>query len=356
MSEGKPFIKSGLLFDYLNPFEEEQHIEQTFTEAMNEALRWHLAHCNDYRAFMAENGLVDDKQVYLPEQIPPVLVDVLNNYKLISVSDKQIKYTILTENNSESSDRKLKLDARSYKRLLKIYENIFNYFGFVEHKQKVNYLCCTYDSKFENDLNGNFYFDILTGLTAHRSVYYAIRLNKNKTEFKFDLEAASKKIIDYSCHSEPVRIIGSYFYLTKICEWFEKNNIDLKLNKQSCVFIFNEPEFIITNNSLKKRIKSLLDIKEDNIRNILIFPNQGIPYIECINGNYHLPIYTKAVALDPESLLPLSEGEEGLLCLMTPYITGYPANSILTDYKAVIEKCDCGTGCKTFKLINTGNK
>ncbi|MBR4330924.1 MAG: hypothetical protein IKP71_13870, partial [Candidatus Riflebacteria bacterium] len=271
-----------------------------------------------------------------------------------SVPDKQIKYSVLTENNSNSTDRKLILDARSYKRLLRIWENIFNYFGFVEHNQKVNYLCLTYDSKYENVLNGNFYYDILTALTAHRSVYYAIRFDKNKIEFKFDLEASAKKIIDFSCHSEPVRIIGSYFYLNKICEWFEKNKIELKLNKKSCIFIFNDPEFIITNTSIKKRLESIFDIKEEKIRNILVFPNQGIPYIECKNGNYHLPIYANAAALEPESLLPVSDGEKGLLCLMTPYLTGYPANSILTDYKVVMDNCDCGINSKTFKMLNSG--
>ena len=354
MSEGKPFIKSGQLFDCQNPFDDIPNKDILFTEAMNESLHWHLSHCGDYKAFMAENGLLDDKELYLPEQIPPIFIDVLNNYKLTSVPDKQIKYRVLTENNTDSSDRKLILDARSYKRLLRIYENIFNYFGFVEHNQKVNYLCLTYDSKYENDLNGNFYYDVLTSLTAHRSVYYAIRFNKNKIEFKFDLDAAAKKIIDYSCHSEPVRIIGSYFYLNKICEWFEKNKIELKLNKKSCVFIFNEPEFIVTNTDIKKRLKSIFDINIENIRNILVFPNQGIPYIECKNGNFHLPIYTGAAALEPESLLPVSDGEIGLLCLMTPYLTGYPANSILTDYKAIIGNCDCGIKSKTFKLLNSG--
>ena len=354
MPEGKPFIKCGQLFDCQNPFDDNPDKSVLFSEALNETLRWHLTHCDDYRAFMAENGFIGDNSLYLPEQIPPILVDVLNNYKLTSVPDKQIKYTVLTENNSDVSDRKLILDARSYKRLIKIYENIFNYFGFVEHNQKVNYLCLTYDSKYENDLNGNFYYDILTSLTAHRSVYYGIRLNKNKIEFKFDLEAVSKKIIDYSTHPEPVRIIGPYYFLNKICEWFENNKIDLKLNKKSCIFIFNEPDYIVSNASIKKRIESIFGINPENIRNILIFPNQGIPYIECKNGNYHLPIYSKAFALEPESLLPVSDGDVGLLCLVTPYLTGYPANSILTDYKTIIGNCDCGIKSRTFKLLNSG--
>ena len=355
MPEGKPFIRSGELFDCINPFEKGESNDLLFKDAMNESLRWHLSHCADYRSFLAENGLISSNQIYSPEQIPPVLTDILNNYKLISVPEKQIKYKIISNNNSGSSDNKLILDARSYKRIIKIFENIFNYFGFVEHKQKVNYLCFTYDSKYENELNGNFYYNILTDLTAHRSVYYAIRLNKNNFEFNFDLEAAAKKLIDFSCHSEPVRIIGSYFYMNKICEWFENNKIDLKLNKKSCVFIINDSEIINQNNKkIKQRLGQLFAVSEDNIRNILIFSNQGIPYIECKKGNYHIPVYARAEALEPESLIPVCDGQIGILCLMTPYLTGYPAISILTDYKAVIQICDCGMGCNTFRLMDTG--
>ena len=78
MSEGKPFIKSGQLFDCQNPFDDLPNKDILFAEAMNEALHWHLSHCSDYKAFMAENGLVDDKELYLLEQIPPILIDVLN--------------------------------------------------------------------------------------------------------------------------------------------------------------------------------------------------------------------------------------------------------------------------------------
>ena len=127
MPEGKPFIKSGQLFDCQNPFENLSNNDILFAEAMNEALRWHLSNCADYKAFLAENGLVSEKESYLPEQIPPLLTDLLNNYKLVSVGDKQIKYRIISNTNFDSSDNKLILDARSYKRLIKIYENIFNY-------------------------------------------------------------------------------------------------------------------------------------------------------------------------------------------------------------------------------------
>ena len=356
MPEGKPFIRSGELFDCLNPFEEGESVDLLFNDSMNEALHWHLSNCNDYKAFLSENGLVDNRLQYLPEQIPPILTDIFKKYKLLSVPEKQIKFKI-SSNNNDCTENKLLLDARSHKRILKIYEKLFDYFGFVEHNQKVNYLCFTYDSKYETELNGNFYFNILTDLTAHRSVYYAIRFNKKTSEFNFDLDAAAKKIIDFSCHSEPVRIIGSSYYLKQICDWFETHDLSLKLNKKSCVFIIDEPDIIFNkDNNLKNRIEKLFNILSEKIRRILIFPYQGIPYIECKNGCFHMPVYAKAMTFEPESLVSLDDGYEGILGLMTPYLTSFPGISLLTTYKSVIEDCNCGIGSKTFRIIDSGIK
>ena len=355
MSEGKPFVKCGELFDRLNAFDY-NNIDQLFFEAMNETLRWHVSHCNDYRTFLAESGIVDYKQMYQPEQIPPLLVDIFQKYNIVSVPGKQIKFEIYANN------KKLILDARSHKRLLKIFNNIFKSLDLVDYKQKVNYLCLTFDSKFDTNKNANrnFFYDLLTSLTAHRSVYFANRFHKKTNSFYFDIEGAAKKLIDFSCHYEPIRIIGKLDELKAILDWFETNNISLKLPLKSFVFILDDFEnydyerdygnFI----NIREKIEKILFVYNENIRNIFIPQEQGIPYVTCCKGNFHLPIYSKAMIIDPESLLPLPLKEEGLLTLLTPYLSAYPAVSLLTNYKAIIDSnCSCGIKGDYFKIIKS---
>ena len=365
MSEGKPFIKCGELFDCQKAYDHTPENNNLFYEAMNEALRWHISHCEVYKNYLAESGIIDFKNNYMVEQIPPILTDIFNNHRLVSVPEKQIKFEIQPSLQNNSSNR-LILDARSHKRILKIYENIFGSLGLINHNQKVNYLCLTYDSKLLNQekssiilppvqnnklTNINFYFDLLTSLTAHRSVFYAIKYNKKKSQYYFDAELVAKKLIDFSCHSEPVRIIGNYEMLIQILDWLENHNIFLKIVKDSFIFIFDNYENSIDKNATKARCRKYLDISSEKIKDIFILPEQGIPYISCKCGNFHIPIYAKTIVIDPESLLPVADTDDGLLVSITPYLSGFPAISILTNYKAKLENnCSCGLKGNSIRI------
>ena len=83
--------------------------------------------------------------------------------------------------------------------------------------------------------------------------------------------------------------------------------------------------------------------EKENCKTIFILPEQGIPFVSCKCGKLHVPIYAKALTVDPESLIPVDYGNEGLLVLMTPYISSFPAFSLLTNFKAKVEnECECG--------------
>lgn len=69
----------------------------------------------------------------------------------------------------------------------------------------------------------------------------------------------------------------------------------------------------------------------------------GIPYMSCGEHHFHVPIYSRAVAVDPGSLEVLPRGQAGLLKLLSPYIASQPSLSVLsTDLGAVESNCPCG--------------
>ena len=353
MAEGKPFINCGKLFEHINAFDYTTETENLFTEAINETLHWHITNNSDYKLFLAENGLVDFKRKYSSETIAPLLIDIFKKYPLLSVPEKQIKLTIASQSNRS---RKLLLDARSHKRILKIYENIFKTLDMVSYNQKVNYICLTPDLKGKPNQDDNFFYNLLTDLTAHRSVYYAFKTDKDG-ELKFNIEETANKIIDYSCHPEPIRIIGPSTFLQFIFDWFEEHNIFLKFGKSSyCLILEENMDSNISQISDKLRNKSeyLFGIPKDNCKKIFILPEQGIPFISCKCGKLHIPIYSRALIVDPESMLPIDDESEGLLVLMTPYISSFPAVSLLTNLKAKLENdCECGIGGKTLSIIKS---
>ncbi len=354
MSEGKPFIKSGQLFDWVNAYDYCPQSECLFTEAMNESLHWHIMNSSIYKSFLSDSGLVSIKNKYLTEDIPPILADIFKENRILSVPEKQIKYEIISGNKK---DKRLILDAKSHKRLLKIYENIFKSLELTDYKKKVNYICLTTDPKIDSNQNNNFYFNLFTSLTAHRSVYYAFKINNRTNDLNFNIEDCAKKIIDFSCHSEPVRIIGSAFFLSHVLNWLEEHQIFLKLDKESYCFILDNGEDTNLLKSFETKVKEYsekyLGIQKENFRKIFILPEHGIPLVSCKKGELHIPIYYKAFVLEPEQLYPLLDGESGILNLATPYLTSYPAISLITNFKAVLnENCSCGLAGKTVRILD----
>ena len=108
----------------------------------------------------------------------------------------------------------------------------------------------------------------------------------------------------------------------------------------------------VTKDAFKDRIERVLGIPRQNLRDLFGMVEHGIPYVDCEAGRLHVPIYARAMVVDPESLQPVKDGEEGLLYLMTPYLSSYPSISLLTTDKAVIETdCPCGRPGKTFRVV-----
>ena len=355
MAEGKPFENCGKLFDITRAFDHTPQTEELFNKAMNEALRWHVSKCPEFKSFLNLSGLIDFKSDYLPEQIPPLLVTVFKEFKLASVPDKQVKLE-LTSSGTGGRKSSIILDARSYKRILKIVENIFSSLGMVNHSQKVNYLCFTYDPKYAKSVGTAFSDKLLTDLTAHRTVFYAIKWNKKLNDFSFDLEATAKKLIDFSQRPEPVRILGFPAYLWQVCDWLEKRGINLNFNRDSFIITGGgwkmHKNLEVTKDVFKKRINKILNIPGENLRDLFGMVEHGIPYVDCEHGRLHVPVYSRAMAVDPETLQPVKDGEEGLLYLMTPYLSSYPSISLLTTDKAVIEdNCPCKRPGKTFRIV-----
>lgn len=352
MAEPKPFVNCGKLFDYKNAFEHDSHSEVLFDKAMNETMQWHLKRCADFRLFMREQGFTDPTGLK-PEDYPPLLVTIFKQFSLTSVTKKQVKLE-LTSSGTGGRKSAIILDNRSYKRILKIVDSVFTSLGMA-YPDKVNYICFTYDPKVAGNVGTAFSDKTLTRITGKRAVYYCIKWSESAKDFVFDLESTVKKFIQFSKRPEPIRILGFPAYLWQVCNELEQKNIKLDFDKNSFIItgggwkMHKDQE--VTKEYFKQRVESVLGIPSKNIRDIFGMVEHGIPYADCEYGKLHVPVFARVQTVDPETLFPLKEGQEGLLKLMTPYLSSYPSVSLLTTDKAIVEsKCECNRPGKTFRI------
>src|SRR5690606_32764943 len=96
----------------------------------------------------------------------------------------------------------------------------------------------------------------------------------------------------------------------------------------------------------------LLGIPDHRLRDGFGSVEHCIPYIECENHEFHLPIWSHVEILDVRTCKPLPLGEKGFLTLMSPYITSGAANAVIMTDKAALHagsECSCDIKTPFFK-------
>lgn len=354
MAEKPPFEACGRLFDLSDAFSHNRATDTLFADAMREALAWHRARCAEFARFLDAKGLAGNASP-APEEIPPLLVTVFKEHRLISIPDSEIKIE-LTSSGTGGRRSAIVLDKRSYSRILRVVDAIFGSLGLVNRNETADYLCFTYDPRVAKNVGTAFSDKILTGLTRRGSVFYAIRWNKATESFEFDLGTTVRRLLAFAGRGRPVRILGFPAYLWQVCDELEARGKRLDLGNHSFVItgggwkIHKDRE--VTKEVFKKRVSGILGLPEENIRDSFGMVEHGIPYVDCEFGRLHVPVFAEARVVDPETLRPLPDGEAGLLHLMTPYLSSYPSISLLTTDRAKLaDRCPCGRSGKTLEIL-----
>lgn len=354
MAEKPPFEACGRLFDLSDAFAHCRATDALFVDAMRETLAWHRARCPEFAGFLQAKGLTEDASP-VPEDIPPLLVTIFKEHRLISIPDSKIKIE-LTSSGTGGQRSAIVLDKRSYDRILRVVDAIFGSLGLVNREETADYLCFTYDPRIAKNVGTAFSDKILTGLTRRGSVFYAIRWNEATGAFEFDLGMTVRRLLTFAGRGRPVRILGFPAYLWQVCDELESRGKRLTLGERAFVItgggwkIHKDRE--VTKDLFKKRVSAILGMPERNIRDSFGMVEHGIPYVDCECGRLHVPVFARAQVVDPETLKPLPDGEPGLLHLMTPYLSSYPSISLLTTDRARLAGgCPCGRSGKTLEIL-----
>ena len=100
--------------------------------------------------------------------------------------------------------------------------------------------------------------------------------------------------------------------------------------------------------------KKVLDIDEENIIESYGAAEHPILYCACRNHHFHIPVYSRVIIRDVNTLEPLGYGKTGLVNLITPMVYGTPIQSIVTDDLGILhraEECGCGIDSPYLEII-----
>ena len=96
-----------------------------------------------------------------------------------------------------------------------------------------------------------------------------------------------------------------------------------------------------------------MGVDEQHIIEFFGAAEHPILYTDCRYHHFHVPIYSRVIIRDVDTLEPVEPGHPGLINLLTPMVDNMPILSIMTDDLGILhtEGCPCGEKAPWFEIL-----
>lgn len=342
MNAVKKLFKTKDIYDLKNT-------DALFVEAMRENFLYHFNNCEQYKKLIAAEkfDISDVKSVDDLHKIPVIPTLFFKSNSMYSTDRIRIRAA-----SSGTSGRRSEVgfDIKSFRLGLKMVLKTFGYHRLLS-VIPTNYIVLNYEPGelgASKTSYGTTYLALpLKRVYALINTPNGVRLNDNGIE---------KAVKAFSRSIFPARFVGFPAFLYFLCTMLKQKDLRLKFNRRSKVLIgggWKQYEQV-GKRELYGLVEETLGISEDNIREFFSAVEHPVCYCDCRHHHFHVPIYSRVIIRDTKTLLPVKNGEEGLLSFVTPFIRSMPLLSVVTDDIAVMHdaaECGCGIQSPYFEVI-----
>ncbi|MBE0650513.1 MAG: acyl-protein synthetase [Bacteroidales bacterium] len=343
------------LFELKDALNHTKEADDLFLAAVKEAFAFHYQHNKVYKNLCDDEGfnIESVKTVEDVVYIPHFLVDAFKWYDFLSVDKSEIVSTF-TSSGTSGQKSHISWDKGSKDRQTQMREKIMDSYG-LETDQKVNYLIFAYSPRVSEGKGAAYAHQMYSTFAPENKKVFAIDADENGKAY-FNEKLCVDMFTDFQNDNIPLRIIGFPAFIYDTLLYMKANDIRLKFSADSLVIIAggwkSAENKSIPFDEFAELIDRHLGIHESRIRDVYGFVEHGVPYITCEYHHFHVPVYSKAFVRKPGTMEVLSEGEKGLLQVISPYNYAQPALSILsTDYAIIHSRCACGRTGQYIELM-----
>lgn len=341
------------LCDIDTPYETTKELDQLFIEAMREIVLWHQSHSEFYKNLLVKSkfSIQQIQKIQDLPLIPGLWAHFFKSHEIISIKSSDI-YLHLTSSGTQGQKSQVFFDAWSLQSAQRMVDWIFAHYNWIDDKTKTNYLLFSYETEASSKLGTAYTDNFLCKYAPVERVFSALRRN-GQGGHEFDSFGTIRTLQEYEKEGKPVRIFGFPAFLYFTCLRMKDLGVKpLKLHPESLLFSgggwkshdssqISKPEFY-------RIVEEYLGIPNQRLRDGYGSTEHCIPYIECKNHQFHVPIWSRIFIRDFKTLKALPYGQMGFLHFVSPYITSMPAHAVtMGDVATLFPGSDCGCGIKT---------
>lgn len=343
------------LLHYRNIFDA-QGSETLFLNAMREITAYHLLHNAEYTNLVRRQGFrLGSLHTFNDlHRIPPLPTLFLKKHTLFTVPQNRM---IIKATTSGTSGHKstVGLDLNTGIYALEMVLRVLSHRKMLS-PLPTNYIMLGYQPSRHNQagiVKTAFGFTLLT-FTLHRE--YALK--DTGTSYELNLDGLINALQRYEKQGFPVRLVGLPAYHHLLLTTLRDAGIRLKLHPKSLLCMGGGWKQFYFEHADKEELYDLagqvLGIPATNCIDIYGAVEHPIVYCDCPNHHFHVPVYSRVIIRDVDTLQPVPYGQAGILNLLSPMLRAMPLHSIMTDDLAILHKgseCGCGNPAPYFELL-----
>ncbi len=345
--------------EQISPYEDFSKSNDYFVAAMKEITTWHIDQCDFYKKLSESQNFSVQSLKNLDDclKIPHLWAHFFKAHEVLSVSQKDILLH-LTSSGTTGQKSQIFFDDWTIGSAQGMVDSIFETYGWVTPNQKCNYILFSYETESSSKLGTAYTDNFLCKYAPINEVFYALKLTGDGGH-EFDSFGTIEAFQKFAKEGLPVRLFGFPAFLYFALQRMKKLGIPpIKMHPDSLVFLGGgwkgNADKAISKQELYSLAEEMLGIPNARLRDGFGSVEHCVPYVECNNHEFHIPVWSRVFIRDVETLRPLGFNEPGFLHFVSPYITSMPAHSVIMgDMASLHEGKNCGCGLPTpyFRIL-----
>ncbi len=344
----------GKLFRAGRPYDTEG-TETLFVAAMRENAVFQYRHCEDYRRILDEAGF-DPESIGSWEdliRLPFLPTLYFKHHALFSIPPSRLPVKA-TSSGTSGVKSVIGFDLPSLWQGLRMVIRVGRYHRLWSLRP-VHYLIFGYEPSLSNKTAVSQTAFGFTFFAPALSRTYALK--KGKAGYALDLEAMKQRLIRCAKGRIPIRTVGFPAYTYFVLKEMKEAGIRLKMPKGSLITLGGGwKQFYaeaVSKQAFYDLAEEVLGIDDRHIVEFYGAVEHPILYSDCRCHHFHVPIYSRVVIRDPDTMQPLPNGRIGLVNLMTPMVGSVPLLSVMPDDLGILHSgpCPCGEKSPWLEIL-----
>lgn len=287
-------------------------------------------------------------------QIPPLPTLYLKSHSLFSVPYEKTLFKA-TSSGTNGTPSRVGIDAATSLAALRMVWTTFSHYGLISLRP-TNYIVLGYEPNKHNQMGAaqTAYATTLAAPALHRE--YALTYTDGA--YQLNQKGTIDALLRYEKQGHPVRFMGFPAYFLFLLEALKSQGIRLKLHPKSKVFLAGGWKQFFSEKTDKGELyamaEEVLGISEASCKDFFGAVEHPIVYCDCQHHHFHVPVYSRVILRDVDTLEPVGYETPGIVNLITPMIGSMPLTSVMTDDVAVLhpgESCGCGIPSPWFEIL-----